>query len=87
MSTLLVICSSSNICCFRQFFSPLFTCSQIEEEVTSEIVAWKQHKPVVTPTKKTELVHQEPKPLHEDHDVGEDKFALLQKLMKNLSQL
>ena len=50
-------------------------------------MAWKQLKPVVAPTKKTELVHQEPKPLHEDHDVGEDKFTLLQKLMKNLSQI
>jgi len=41
----------------------------------------------VTPANKTELVHHEPKQLHEDHDVGEDKFTLLQRLMKNLSQI
>ena len=50
-------------------------------------MAWKQQKPTGLPTKKTELVHQEPKPLHEKHDVGEDKYTLLQKLMKNLSQI
>ena len=57
---------------------------QIEEEVASEIVAWKTS---ATPQKRTELVHEEPRKLHEEHDVGEDKFALLQRLMKNLSQI
>ena len=52
--------------------------SQIEEEVASEIVAWKQ---------KMLLVHEEPRKLHEEHDVGEEKFDLLQRLMKNLSQI
>ena len=46
--------------------------------MASEIVAWKQ---------KMLLVHEEPRKLHEEHDVGEDKFALLQRLMKNLSQI
>ena len=49
--------------------------------MASEIVAWKQKK------QRTELVHEEPRKLHEEHDVGEDKFALLQRLMKNLSQI
>ena len=50
-------------------------------------MAWKQKKVFVAPEKKIELVHQEPKKLHEDHDVGEDKFTFLQRMMKNLSQI
>ena len=68
--------------------------SQIEEEVASEIVGWKRKKSFATPEKtsatpekRMELVHEEPRKLHEEHDVGEDKFALLQRLMKNLSQI
>ena len=60
---------------------------QIEEEAASEIVAWKQKKTSPTPVKRTELVHEEPRKLHEEHDVGEDKFAFLQRLMKNLCQI
>ena len=42
---------------------------------------------LASPAKRTELVHEEPRKLHEEHDVGEDKFAFLQRLMKNLCQI
>eukprot|EP00562_Extubocellulus_spinifer_P032646 CAMPEP_0178727148 /NCGR_PEP_ID=MMETSP0699-20121125/27706_1 /TAXON_ID=265572 /ORGANISM="Extubocellulus spinifer, Strain CCMP396" /LENGTH=260 /DNA_ID=CAMNT_0020378837 /DNA_START=12 /DNA_END=794 /DNA_ORIENTATION=- len=61
--------------------------TQIVEEVASEIVSWKQQQGEGS----MKEVHQEPavtkEKEHEEHDVGEDKFSLLQRVMKGLTQV
>jgi hypothetical protein len=55
--------------------------AQIEEECTSAIIDWKsQPKPMaeVAPKKKK---------IHEEHEVGEERFTVIQRLLKNLTQI
>lgn len=60
--------------------------TQIVEEVASEIISWKQQG-----EGSMKEVNQEPamtkEKAHEEHDVGEDKFSLLQRVMKGLTQV
>ena len=48
--------------------------------MTCDIINWKQNKP-------TEKKALKKKAEHEDHEVGEEKMTLLNKMMKKLTQI
>ena len=54
--------------------------AEIEEVLTCDIINWKQNKP-------TEKKALKKKAEHEDHEVGEEKMTLLNKMMKKLTQI